>query len=851
MAYLHYANLGVHRPDILFQCAQFGLRDFAAFLSTTIAYLENEAAVLRLAWSPAAAPERSSDAKEGFWIELREPTDRPNEPQRTFDAFVEDDVREVYEHERKPDAPSRRVQFDREHRVEVLDRDPYTSRLLLDRRPDLPELCLRPNTATLKRQREAVRQLQDAPSPAHLPLLRLFEGSRFAHWPAPASRSAVSRWYELKDLDRPGTASQRAFVEKALRTPDFAFLEGPPGSGKTTAICELVLQLVGEGKRVLLCGSTHVAVDNVLERLGPLSQKEGSELIPVRVGERRKVSDGARPWQLEELARTERRRIVEYLRAKRSRTPAQDDLLRTVARESSPNEPNTIERMILDAANLVCGTTTGILRHPDIDRAEPTRRGGMFDVLILDEASKTTFQEFLVPALLAKRWVIVGDVNQLSPFVDDEAIAANLTAALPDPSTRDACVDVFLASRDRGRRAAWIADDRPELLELYRRQARANCVEACAPSDPDVGLAEVVLGTCSASDRDRMPADLGTLRGAVDDVTRRRVAAYLRGIDVHQDDPPRWESELGWRLCRRYELRRDADSASARRLDQEILALRPAGPPGEPSARNVAVDAIDRVRRIAFPSVLESLQHGFERRLGQRDGTALTDGLPPAAFAERHVLLEHQHRMHPDISALPREHVYAGKALKDPDDMAERRAWSYPRYQRRATFLHVDGRFDRRGRNAAEAAAVIEELKCFHAWARGNPRNGESPWEVAVLTFYRGQERELRERLRKFARAPNGYHRFTLGEGDRVDVHVELCTVDRFQGHEADLVFVSIANVRATSFLESVNRLNVAVTRARYQRVVVGHRHRLRTREGSFLHRLTNEAWELSLGGER
>ena len=56
-------------------------------------------------------------------------------------------------------------------------------------------------------------------------------------------------------------------LKKALQTPDLAILEGPPGSGKTSTILELVLQLVRRGQRVLVCGSTHVAVDNVLERL--------------------------------------------------------------------------------------------------------------------------------------------------------------------------------------------------------------------------------------------------------------------------------------------------------------------------------------------------------------------------------------------------------------------------------------------------------------------------------------------------------------------------------------------------------------------------------------------------------
>ena len=64
-------------------------------------------------------------------------------------------------------------------------------------------------------------------------------------------------------------------------------------------------------------------------------------------------------------------------------------------------------------------------------------------------------------------------------------------------------------------------------------------------------------------------------------------------------------------------------------------------------------------------------------------------------------------------------------------------------------------------------------------------------------------------------------------------MQVELCTIDRFQGHEADLVFISFARTHSTYFLESVNRLNVALTRPRYYRVLVGDRKRLaKSREG-------------------
>ena len=48
-------------------------------------------------------------------------------------------------------------------------------------------------------------------------------------------------------------------------------------------------------------------------------------------------------------------------------------------------------------------------------------------------------------------------------------------------------------------------------------------------------------------------------------------------------------------------------------------------------------------------------------------------------------------------------------------------------------------------------------------------------------------------------------------------------TVDRFQGREADLVLLSMRNTSRVGFLDSPNRLNVAVTRARQQLVVIGN----------------------------
>ena len=48
-----------------------------------------------------------------------------------------------------------------------------------------------------------------------------------------------------------------------------------------------------------------------------------------------------------------------------------------------------------------------------------------FDVLIVDEASKTTFQQFIVPAAFSRKWVLVGDVQQ-PPFLEASELMTNL-----------------------------------------------------------------------------------------------------------------------------------------------------------------------------------------------------------------------------------------------------------------------------------------------------------------------------------------------------------------------------------------------------------------------------------------
>lgn len=56
-------------------------------------------------------------------------------------------------------------------------------------------------------------------------------------------------------------------VQLGVSDVPLGLIKGPPGTGKTTVITEIVRQLIDRGQRVLVCSQTHQAVQNVLERL--------------------------------------------------------------------------------------------------------------------------------------------------------------------------------------------------------------------------------------------------------------------------------------------------------------------------------------------------------------------------------------------------------------------------------------------------------------------------------------------------------------------------------------------------------------------------------------------------------
>jgi len=760
-------------------------------------------------------------------------------------------------------------------RIRILDSDSNRGMLLLDQKPAPGQntLYLPPNDYVIYQQRRAIYRLRDNPEPENRGLLRLFENSRNVDWPD-VEPVTCDKWEFLTDETVEGTAEQRRFVEISLGTPDFAILEGPPGSGKTTSICELIVQEIRRGHRVMLCASTHVAVDNVLESLQE-HDATSSEVLAVRIGNERKISDSVKDFQLQRRVMKEKKDLIKRLIKLPTRTKSQQYLLDAL-QSSEDVEGGVITRLILESANLVCGTTIGILQHPDIKSQiykrtrsdiETNHHGEHaiqpFDCLILDEVSKTTFQEFLVPALFCRRWILVGDVRQLSPYVETAHLEDNIRGMISNEDDARVCLDTF-HSWEGSRRSTQgiLVLDAPE-PEKYSQQARhlgLNLVDLSRPTDNVSGLdilgANVILSRKENLHRiERLiPSDfmVSPPEGATPKMNRRHEywLQHYAGVSSSvytKESISGWAKNLAWRINRSFELR--DDDLGARRYNDEIDSLLPQWY-GEDELSWLKF-GIETVKRVALPSILELLQKGFGRRAESRSGSCLTDGMDRGSLSERHVRLSYQHRMHPEISGFPREFIYDSMSLKDPHTIERNRTWSYGRYNTRVGWIQTVGAKDFKNMNRVEADIVMGELEKFLRWATRHPKktNGSQTrqWEVAILTFYRKQESLLRTRIQKMF-GKRYRTEFISPDGS---TKVKLCTVDRFQGHEADLVILSFVRNRRIGFLDSVNRLNVAITRARYQLILVGNRRLFaRQRRDTLLKKLAEKVPSLGMAWE-
>jgi superfamily I DNA and/or RNA helicase len=188
---------------------------------------------------------------------------------------------------------------------------------------------------------------------------------------------------------------------------------------------------------------------------------------------------------------------------------------------------------------------------------------------------------------------------------------------------------------------------------------------------------------------------------------------------------------------------------------------------------------------------------------------ALARSLPPA----NRVTLTHQHRMHPAIGELVSRCFYDGR-LTSSD--REPLSWLSVLAEKPVTWLtttrsvnrheqHGDGSSFRNDLEVQVISTLLNTMNSLAAAARSSA-------SVAILTGYAAQRDALTKRL---ARSEPSWRNLTI----------ECQTVDAFQGQQADIVVYSLTrsnNHRKLGFVKERPRVNVAVSRARDQLIIVG-----------------------------
>ncbi len=413
---LFFHNLG-NEGSSLQDNATWNIRRYHAILNNYLQSMKKNARTARFAWKSIRLPMGPEVSEQAFAIKLEivqgEHKADTAYTREMLDRILEQDIKRLCwddprEKNKKKCTRISDTSYDGEF-ITVDTLPPPNSTPF----PDI-------NDSSVQNEIAALRKLMNNPEKHHLPLLRLAAPEADRLWEVPDVIHGI-QWKILTDDTFPGVAEQRDAVLKALSTKNFSVLEGPPGSGKTTVISEIILQMLSQGKRLLLVGSTHVAVDNVLEKL----IKHNDVVVPIRIAPTdRELSEDIENLTYSRYVKHFKMRLLDNLLKIRERDDVQERWIRDIQQDSSSD---FIQSIVNDSINLVSGTTMGVLQFPEIKNSLSKKQfDPLFDAMIIDEASKTTFQEFLVPAMFSRKWIVSGDPKQLSPYTDREFIETQI-----------------------------------------------------------------------------------------------------------------------------------------------------------------------------------------------------------------------------------------------------------------------------------------------------------------------------------------------------------------------------------------------------------------------------------------
>lgn len=316
--------------------------------------------------------------------------------------------------------------------------------------------------STFDRGERALARLEAAKESSELGRIRgVLAGTRLP---------AMGRAHPWTPIDHRLDDKQREAVDAALRTDDVALIHGPPGTGKTRTLLEVVRQRVARGEKLLCTAPSNAAVDH----LGGLLAELG--LRVVRLGHPARISaalaglsmdaqveaDGAtalaREWR--DRARTLRKSARGKGREGRELWAEARQLDRDAA-----NELANVERAIAERAQVVLATCTGADHPVIVDRVGERA----FDAVIVDEATQAPDPITAIAASHARKLILAGDPRQLGPVVIDPGLRELL--GTPAFARIEARIEARTEERTEAR---GLATDAPMPIVMLEQQHRMH-----------------------------------------------------------------------------------------------------------------------------------------------------------------------------------------------------------------------------------------------------------------------------------------------------------------------------------------------------------------------------------------
>ncbi|WP_417890011.1 AAA domain-containing protein [Xanthomarina gelatinilytica] len=295
--------------------------------------------------------------------------------------------------------------------------------------------------------------------------------------PEEAALVYINKLLEETEKKQPNNNQVRA-VKKAVGNNNVFLIQGPPGTGKTTVIAEVVEQLISKGEKILVASQTHIAVDNVLEKVA-----RNKSLTCVRLGNAQRIKEDLRQYQIDNLIEaysedfekliTTNINQLDYVLSNEKDVDFSTlrPALKSIIIENSADyrenfkevllnknyeflemlsktafsNVNKLKDLLIEWKNNLSHEKEILIKpllYKSIDVAFATCIGVRtdrelneynlkFDTVIIDEAGKANISETLAAISMAKKVILVGDQMQLPPYIDGSLLDENEATSFP------------------------------------------------------------------------------------------------------------------------------------------------------------------------------------------------------------------------------------------------------------------------------------------------------------------------------------------------------------------------------------------------------------------------------------